>query len=208
MIHEVVAIVDRSGSMVGKEADTIGGINSTIEELKSNKCNEIIKFSLKFFDHQEYLKIRSLDVENVIQLNIKDLVPRGQTALLDAIGNTITYYINKKMCDTSSYDTCIIYVATDGHENCSKKFTHENIKNLIEQAKKYSIEILYLGANQDAILEASKFGLDTSQAMNYSENSENVESAYRSAARAAKRYRNGDNIGFLETERSASRVKT
>jgi deoxycytidylate deaminase len=108
------------------------------------------------------------------------------------------------MCDPSSYDSCIIYVATDGYENCSKKFTNQNIKNLIEQAKKYSIEILYLGANQDAILEASKFGLDANQAMNYSENTENVESAYRSAARAAKRYRSGNNAGFLDAERTAS----
>ena len=204
MIQEVVAIIDRSGSMSGKESDTIGGINSTIEELKSNKVNEIIKFSVKFFDHQEYIKIRSLDIENVRPLNVKDLLPRGQTALLDAMGKTISFFINKKICEPNSFDSCIIYIATDGFENCSKKFTHENIKNLIEQAKNYSIEILYLGANQDAILEASKFGLDPKQAMNYSENTENVESAYRSAARAAKRYRFGDSIEFLEPERVES----
>ena len=204
MIQEVVAIIDRSGSMSGKESDTIGGINSTIEQLKSDKNNEIIKFSIKFFDHQEYMKIRSLDIENVRPLNVKDLLPRGQTALLDAMGNTISFFINKKICEPSSFDSCIIYIATDGFENCSKKFTHENIRNLIEQAKNYSIEILYLGANQDAILEASKFGLDAKQAMNYSENTENVESAYRSAARAAKRYRFGDSIEFLEPERVES----
>ena len=207
MIQEVVAIIDRSGSMAGKEADTIGGINSTIQELKNNKKNEIIKFSVKFFDNREYLKIRSLDIENVRPLNVRDLVPRGQTALLDAMGSTISFFINKKMCDSGSYNSCIIYVATDGYENCSKKFTNDKIKNLIEEAKKYSIEVLYLGANQDAILEASKFGLDSSQAMNYSENTENVESAYRSAARAAKRYRSGNNAGFLEAERTASVIQ-
>jgi uncharacterized protein YegL len=204
MIQEVVAIIDRSGSMAGKEADTIGGINSTIQELKSNKVNEIIKFSVKFFDDREYVKIRSLDIENVRQLNVRDLEPRGQTALLDAMGTTISFFINKKICDPSSYDSCIIYVATDGCENCSKKFTNQNIKNLINEAKKYSIQLLYLGANQDAILEASKFGLDTEQAMNYSENRENVESAYRSAAAAAKRFRSGESIGFLQSERNAS----
>ena len=136
MIQEVVAIIDRSGSMSGKESDTIGGINSTIEELKSNKGNEIIKFSVKFFDNEEYIKIRSLDIENVRPLNIKDLKPRGQTALLDAMGNTISFFINKKMNEPSSFDSCIIYVATDGFENCSKKFTNQNIKNLIKEAKK------------------------------------------------------------------------
>ena len=204
MIQEVVAIIDRSGSMAGKEADTIGGINSTIQELKNNKVNEIIKFSVKFFDDREHIKFRSLDIENVRPLNIQDLVPRGQTALLDAMGSTISFFINKKMCEPSSFDSCIIYVATDGHENCSKKFTNEKIRNLINEAKKFSIELLYLGANQDAILEARKFGLDAAQAMNYNENRENIESAYRSAASAAKRFRSGQSISFLQSERNAS----
>jgi uncharacterized protein YegL len=204
MIQEVVAIIDRSGSMYGKESDTIGGINSTLEQLKKTKDNEIIKFSVKFFDDKEYIKIRSLDIENVRPLSVYDLVPRGQTALLDAIGSTISYFINKKMCNPSSFESCIIYVATDGLENCSKKFSNEDIKNLIKEAKKYSIEVLYLGANQDAIFESSKFGLDESQAMNYSENTENVKAAYRSAANAAKRHRNGNSIGFLLEERNDS----
>lgn len=204
MIQEVVAIIDRSGSMSGKESDTIGGINSMIEELKSNISNDIIKFSVKFFDNQEYIKIRSLDINNVRPLNVKDLIPRGQTALLDAMGSTIIFFITKKILDPSSYDSCVIYVATDGYENCSKKFTNKNIKNLIEEAKKYSIEILYLGANQDAILEASKFGLNSEQAMNYNESTHNIESAYRSIAYAAKRHRTGNTIGFLQRERTAS----
>ena len=204
MIQEVVAVVDRSASMIGKETDTIGGINSTIQELKNNKENEIIKFSLKFFDHLEFLKIRSLDIENIRPLSINDLKPRGQTALLDAMGNTIQFFLNKKILDPNSFNTCIIYIATDGYENCSKKFSNESIKNLINEAKKYSIEILYLGANQDAILESSKFGLDSTQALNYDETTENIECAYRSAARAAKRYRTGNSIEFLKTERSQS----
>jgi hypothetical protein len=204
MIQEVVAVVDRSGSMQGKESDTIGGLNSTIYELKNNKENDIIKFSLKFFDDKEFLKIRSLDIENIRPLLTTDLKPRGQTALLDAMGNTIQFFLNKKILYPNSFNTCIIYVATDGYENCSKKFSNESIKNLINEAKKYSIEILYLGANQDAILESSKFGLDSTQALNYDETTENIKCAYRSAACAAKRYRTGNSIEFLKTERSQS----
>lgn len=212
MIQEVVALIDRSGSMTGKESDTIGGINATIDELKQNKVDEngnstsIVKFSIKFFDHEEKLMINSLDIENITPLKISDLKPRGQTALLDAMGNTISYFINKKMCDPSSFDTCIIYVATDGIENCSKKYTKDNIKNLIEQAKQFSIQILYLGANQDAILEANQFGIDATQAINYSETSETIEAVYRSAARVAKRYRTSNEISFLESERQESYV--
>lgn len=204
MIQEVVAIIDRSGSMAGKEKDTIGGINTTIDELKKNKKDEIIKFSVKFFDHEEKLKIRSLDIENIRPLSISDLSPRGQTALLDAMGNTIMYFIDKKNKDTGAFNSCIIYVATDGYENASKKFTNEMIKNLIYMAKHYNIELLYLGANQDAILEANKFGLSKTNAMNYNESSEGTTSAYRSAAFAAKRMRTGKKVDFLDKERDAS----
>ena len=207
-IQEIVAIVDRSGSMNGKEEDTIGGLNSLISDLKQNKNNEIIKFSLKFFDTQENLKYNSVDIENVPTLNVKDLKPRGQTALLDAMGNSISYFIKRKKNDDNSFNSCLIYVATDGLENASKKYNNDNIKSLISDAKKFKIEMLYIGANQDAILEASKFGLDTEQAMNYSETSQNVESAYRSLASAAKRQRSGMPTGFLLSERKASSVDT
>ena len=207
-IQEIVAIVDRSGSMIGKEEDTIGGLNSLISDLKENKNNEIIKFSLKFFDTQENLKYNSIDIENIPTLNVKDLKPRGQTALLDAMGNSISYFVERKKNNDNSFDSCLIYVATDGLENASKKYNNDSIKSLISDAKKSKIEMLYIGANQDAILEASKFGLDTEQAMNYSETSQNVESAYRSLASAAKRQRSGMPTGFLLAERKASSVDT
>ena len=157
----------------------------------------------------EDLKLRSLDIENVYPLNKNDLRPRGQTALLDAMGNTIIYFINKKITMPDSFNNCIIYVATDGMENASKKYNNEEIKNLIIEAKKYNIELLYLGANQDAIFEAGKFGLNVNQAMNYSETSGTVQEAYRSVAKAAKRYRTRtEDLGFLQAERTLSQVPT
>jgi uncharacterized protein YegL len=205
MIQEVVAIIDRSGSMMGKEEDTIGGINATIDELKKNKTEtERINFSVKFFDHQEKVYINSMNLDEVNPLRVSDLKPRGQTALLDAMGNTLIYFINKKMKDPGCFETCIIYVATDGIENCSRKYCNKTIKNLIEEAKKYCIEVLYLAANQDAILEASKFGLNIEQAINYSETSEHVEAVYRSVASSAKRSRTGDSLAFTDAERQAS----
>jgi len=205
MIQEIAAIIDRSGSMAGKEEDTINGINTTIEELKKNKMStETINFSVKFFDHQEELKIRSLNIDDVVPLKMCDLRPRGQTALLDAMGKTITYFINKKLSKPTCFESCIIYIATDGFENASKLYNHDNIKNLIINAKKHGIELLYLAANQDAILEASKFGLDSNNALNYSETPGNTHAAYRSASAVAKRRRLGNACYFLPSERSDS----
>ena len=205
MIQEVVAIIDRSGSMYGKEVDTIGGINTTIEELKKNKNeDESIKFSLKLFDNEEYLKIRSKNIEDIYTLTKEDLKPRGQTALLDAMGTTLTFFINKKIVNPNSFDSCIIYVTTDGLENCSHKYNNDMIKNLIQHGSTIGIQVLYLGANQDSILEAKKFGLNHENAMNYSETAQNTQEAYRSIGNAAKRVRTGVSIGFSENERARS----
>ena len=208
-IQEVVAIIDRSGSMMGKEEDTIGGINATIETLKNEKEeNTNIKVSIKLFDHEEYLLIRSLKLEDVRPIERQQYVPRGQTALLDAMGNSISYFMEKKLMDPKAYDSCLIYIVTDGFENCSKTYSHEKIKNLIRNAEEsYNIKVIYLAANQDAILEASKFGIDASQAMNYSETSQNVECAYRSAASVTKRFRTTGSASFSQTERQNSQVQ-
>lgn len=207
MIQEIVAIIDRSGSMSGKESDTIGGINTTIQELKNNKNDDTIKFSLKFFDNKEELKFRSANIDDIEPLHVTDLKPRGQTALYDAMGNTISFFMEKKLTNPESFTSCIIYVATDGFENASRIYNCETIRNLISNAKEYNIEILYLGANQDAILEAQKFGLDSSHALNYSENKQNVENAYRCLANVSTRYRSGESIEFTQAERMASQIQ-
>lgn len=205
MIQEIIALIDCSGSMHGKESDTIGGINSTIEELINNKTDdETIKFSLKFFSNEENLKIRSCNIMDIQTLKTDDLKPRGSTSLLDAIGNTLCHFISKKKNDTNAFSTCIIYAATDGLENSSKRYNNNDIKNLIEEAKKYSIEVLYLGSNQDAILEGKKIGLNISNSLDYTETVDNVLSAHRSVANVAKRMRSGEKVEFNYLERTMS----
>ena len=83
--QEVVGILDRSGSMSGKEADTVCGINSMIKKLKNNaKEDDDIRVSLKLFDNEETIVWRSKPLSEVDEFDIKDFIPRGQTALLDA----------------------------------------------------------------------------------------------------------------------------
>lgn len=205
--QEISIIVDRSGSMQGKEVDTVGGINTTINELKNNKEEDTkINFSLKFFDHEEYLRIRSIPIEKVREIPVNDLKPRGQTALYDAIGNSLMYLICEKIKNPKKFDMCSVYIATDGYENCSKHYSSESLKNIINVAKNYKIDLFYLAANQDAILEANKFGLSSDQALNYTETRDNVESAYRSLAQSAKRARSGLSVGFTDSERQASKI--
>ena len=208
--QEVVAIIDRSGSMCGKEEDTIGGVNSSLEVIKQDlKPNEQVNVSIKLFDHEEKLLIRSLNITQVRPIELRQFVPRGQTALYDAIGSTLTYFMEKKLHNPTSYDKCLIYIATDGCENCSKKFNAKSLKKLITSAQEsYNIELLYLGANQDAILEATKIGILSSHAINYSETSEQCMSAYRSVGNVVNRQKSSMETAFTQVERTESYVST
>ena len=58
VVQEVVALIDRSGSMAGKEADSVGGFNSTLDVLRAEMDdNTTIKVSIKLFDLEEKLLI-------------------------------------------------------------------------------------------------------------------------------------------------------
>ena len=205
-IQEVAAIIDRSGSMMGKEDDTLGGINKTFEVLKEERDETTkINVSVKLFDHEETMLFRSIDLEEVRNITREQYQPRGQTALLDAMGNTLTYFMEKKLRNPNAYNSCVIYVVTDGIENASKRFTSKTVKELITSAEtSYNIKVLYLGANQDAIMEANKYGINPNQAMNYSETPETVDAAYRACASVARRVSTTGDASFRMAEREAS----
>jgi uncharacterized protein YegL len=204
--QEVVAIIDRSGSMCGKEQDTIGGVNSSLEIIKQDlKPHEQVNVSIKLFDHEEKLLINSLNITQVRPIELRQFVPRGQTALYDAIGSTLKYFMEKKLHNPACYDKCLIYVATDGCENCSKKFNAKSLKKLITSAQaSYNIELVYLGANQDAIFEASKIGILPTHAINYSETQEECSAAYRSVGNVVNRQKSSIETAFTQAERSES----
>ena len=138
-----------------------------------------------------------------------ELNPRNSTALLDAMGKTINS-VERRWTETDEEERAekvLFIVITDGGENSSKEFSKPKVFEMIETVKRdHGWEFTFVGANQDAILEANQFGIDATQAINYSETSETVEAVYRSAARVAKRYRTGNEISFLESERQESYV--
>jgi hypothetical protein len=206
--QEIVIVVDRSGSMKGKEDDTVGGINAFIGEMKNKmKGDEVVKVSLKLFDNEEILKWRSVDIKEIGEFPRSEFIPRGSTALLDAIGLSLTFFMEKKLKDPSAYNTCTLCVVTDGLENSSVHFNRTKIQSLIKNAKDtYNIDMMYLAANQDAILEASKMGIDAGRAINYTESTECTQAVYRSAARVASDGRHDSKAQFSQPERMASQT--
>lgn len=174
MKFDITLLLDRSGSMQDKKDDHIGGVKSFIQD---NKSFPDTTFSLIQFDSQEpfELVINNQNIDDV-DLDKIDLIPRGGTPLLDAIGKTIAHIDNKKQNNENTQ--IVLMVVTDGEENDSKEWKKNDLKKLIIEKEK-DWKILYLGANIDVFSESGSFGLSARSSANYINTSTGIDKLYR-----------------------------
>ena len=171
-ITEVVFILDRSGSMTGLEADTIGGFNSMLKKQKKEE-GEVIWSTVLFDDRHEVVHNR-LPIGRIED----EYYTRGCTALLDAIGRAIHHIgMCHRYADADRVpEKTIFVITTDGMENSSREYGYGEIKRMIEKEKeKYGWEFIFLGANMDAVSVASRMGIDASRAATYTCDSRGIE---------------------------------
>ncbi|MCK7487992.1 MAG: VWA domain-containing protein [Bacillus subtilis] len=159
-LTELVFILDRSGSMRGLEADTIGGFNAMLAKQIRGE-GEVIVSTVLFDDRFEVLHNR-LPIQAVAPMTPREYFVRGSTALLDAIGRSIAKIANiQQILPASEQAEKVLFViTTDGMENASREYNYDHLKLIIErQQEKYGWEFLFLGANIDATATAGKFGI-------------------------------------------------
>ena len=143
---ELVFILDRSGSMAGLEADTIGGFNSMIAKQKKEAGEALV--STVLFDNESVVIHDRLPLEKVPLMTEKEYFTRGCTALLDAVGGAIHHIGNI--------------------HKYARRYSYETVRRMIERQKeKYGWEFLFLGANIDAAKEAARFGIGADRAVSY-----------------------------------------
>ena len=175
---DITIILDRSGSMSSIKNATIEGYNSFLKEQKSTKNASTI--SLIQFDDQYETVYENQNIESVAYLNNKSFEPRGSTALIDAIGLTInsTKKRIKSLPKDARPKNTIIAIITDGFENASTKYTRNEIFKMIrKREKKDQWEFVFIGANQDAIREARRFGISRDKALSFSADSDGIKNA-------------------------------
>ena len=189
-LTELVFILDRSGSMSGLEADTIGGFNSLINKQKMEDGEALISTVL-FDDRAEVLYDR-IPLNRIEPMNDKQYYVRGCTALLDALGGAIHHIgnVHKYAREEDRPEKTIFIITTDGMENVSRRYTYAKVKALVErQRNKYGWEFLFLGANIDAIAVAGRFGVQANRAVNYECDSEGTQLNYDVLSKAVSRVR-------------------
>ena len=170
---DIIFIMDRSGSMTGFSEDTIGGFNSFIEKEKEKDITTYVTTIL--FDNDYEILYERKEINKVEKLTEKEYWPRGSTALLDAIGKTITSFERK--IDGKA----LVVIMTDGYENASVEFSKKQIKEMID---KHDWEFIYLGAEIDSYSEASQFGFSKSRIANYDRSAIAVDEVFTSVGHA------------------------
>ena len=184
-LTELVFILDRSGSMAGLEADTIGGFNAMIEKQRKEPGEAVI--STVLFDNETEVIHDRIPLDRVPRLTEKEYYVRGCTALLDAVGGAIHHIgnVHKYAREEDRPEKTLFVITTDGLENASRRYTYDKVKAMIErQREKYGWEFLFLGANIDAAREAARFGIRADCAADYHADSIGTEAVYESVCEA------------------------
>lgn len=117
---ELVMVIDQSGSMSGLEDDTIGGFNSMISKQKKDDVDANVT-AVVFSDNAKTIYDRER-LGNVREMTDKEYTPGGMTALMDAIGTTITK-VEKYDGINEKNNKVLFVIITDGQENDSKEWS-------------------------------------------------------------------------------------
>jgi hypothetical protein len=184
---DIIALTDISGSMRQIKTDAEGGFNAFVDEQKL--VPGVANMSHYLFDDQYETLYENLALSEVPAFVLH---PRGMTALLDAIGKTITargaYYAS--LPEEERPEKVIVVITTDGGENASREYTLEKVRELItQQTEVYKWVFVFLASNQDAIQAGGAMGISADCSMTFANNAKGTQEAYKSMSNKLGTYR-------------------
>lgn len=146
-----INVIDRSGSMSGRIHDVVPGYN--LLNRNSLADGQKARVTLCSFDDQFEILYEKVKLKKVKELTIEDVMPRGGTALYDAVA--------KAMALGNPDKPTIVQIFSDGGENCSREVVLSALKTLIENREKGGWEIQFIGMDIDAQKAASGIELQS-----------------------------------------------
>jgi uncharacterized protein with von Willebrand factor type A (vWA) domain len=157
-MDNIVAILDRSGSMSGYEKTTIDGYNEFIGKQLAISDDAVV--SLILFDDQYEEVYINTSISDVQDLDSLTYYVRGMTALRDALGKAIA--VAEEFEKNNDVDKTIFAIFTDGHENASTEFSPDFIKTRIKSLEDDNEwEFIYVGCDHDVFAAAQTLGMKT-----------------------------------------------
>lgn len=179
-------ILDESGSMGSMKAQTIGGCNETLNTIRNSaeKHADSVRNLVSIYAFQSggptpsrYL-VKNADPKDVKDITTNDYEPYGCTPLLDAVGSTLTEL--KTVAATHEDATAIVTIMTDGYENSSRRYTWQQVAQLISQLRELGWTINLIGANIDVEQMASQLNINKANSMAYTQSEEGTRQMWAS----------------------------
>lgn len=189
-LTEIAYILDRSGSMQPMQEPAVAAFNDFIKAQLDVPGDA--RLTLVQFDDAYEVPVAARFIKDVPQLTAATYVPRGSTALLDAIGRTIkdTDRRLQPLPENEKPGKVILAIFTDGMENASQEYTAKHISDLIRLYRdEKGWEFIFLAANQDAIASASAMHMDVHLSGNVSYSFGGVKSTGSAMARKVRAMR-------------------
>lgn len=160
-LTQIAVVLDRSGSMDSVITPTINNFNEFVRQ--QHAVPGSARLRLAQFDH-EYELLYDKPIGEVEKLTEETFRPRGNTALLDAIGRTIDSLGDSlaAMPEEERPGKVIVLILTDGQENYSSLYSRQKIRAMIRhQREKYSWEFIFMGTTWSSVLDAKSYGICT-----------------------------------------------
>jgi predicted transcriptional regulator len=163
--------------------DAIGSFNAFLEE--QQKIVDDTAMTVVLFDDQYEILYNGTKVSKVKPFTMETFVPRGTTALYDAIGRTIAEIDARVVINKAKKDNVTIAVLTDGHENASREFNREKIFNLIkDRTEKKGWDFIYLSAEKSVFDDTQAIGIDNNNVAYFCKDSDGTQYACNSMSKA------------------------
>ena len=143
-----------------------------VNEQKAIKTGEA-RLHLVQFSDDVTVTHEFLPLDQVPPLTTEHYRPHGNTALLDAIGSTITGIgaCLNAMAEEDRPEQVVFVIMTDGEENASRAVTKDQAAQMIKhQTEVYKWDFIFLGANFDAIKGGGALGIQATTSMTYQNN--------------------------------------
>lgn len=164
--------------------DVIGGFNSFLAEQKELPGEARLTYTQ--FDNVYEVMYAGKTVKSAPKLDRDLFVPRGNTALLDAVGRTLNEQ-GARIAAEKWAELVVVCIITDGQENASREYTRPRIAEMIKHAEANGWKFIFLAANQDAFTTAQGMGMSAANSMsaNYASSGANAAASTNAVYGAA-----------------------
>lgn len=203
-----LVILDRSGSMMPLREVAVQGYNETLDVIRAAQQQYNLEqqnlVTLTLFNHLVTDVYDCDTVQNLPNLLMQDYRPEGMTAMLDAIGLSLSK-LQRKLNKLENA-TAVVTIISDGLENASRIYSLSRVAKLIDSLKNQGVMFVFMGTNQNVQQTAEALHIDDYKIFEYS--TEGMKEAWQSGIDASADYYermsqyNKDTKGMSKQERN------